>query len=141
MAYNTDCIAEQDVSLGHEHIQQDIRIVEESPIVDRGTDVQRSHSKSPRTVSPLPLFGSQDPTPTYRSGSSAMGQETKKLIVSTCRAIVKLESNLTELEAKSPTLEQHRLNGIVLLSLVGIHNLSLCPQRTERKLLSCNDMV
>ena len=101
MAYNTGYIAEQDVSLGHEHIQQEIRIVEESPIVDRGTDVQ-SHSKRPRTVSP-PLFGSQDPAPTYRSGSSAMGQETKKLIVSTCCAIVKLESNLTKLEAKSST--------------------------------------
>ena len=80
-------------------------------MVDKGTDVQ-SHSKRPRTVSP-PLFGSQDPTPTYRSGSSAMGQETKKLIISTCRAIVKLESNLTKLEAKSSTLEQHRLNGTV----------------------------
>ena len=67
MAYNTGYIAEQDVSLGHEHIQQKIRIVKENPFVDRGTDV-RSHSKRPHTVSP-PLFGSQDPAPTYRSGT------------------------------------------------------------------------
>lgn len=40
-----------------------------------------------------------------------LGLETKKLIVSTCRAIVKLEQTLSNLDAKSSALEQHRSNG------------------------------
>ena len=40
-----------------------------------------------------------------------LGLETKKLIVTTCRSIVKLELSLRNLDAKSSTLEQHRSNG------------------------------
>ena len=47
-----------------------------------------------------------------------MGQETKKLIVSTCRAIVRLEQTLTKLEATSLTLEHHRLNGTIPKNLL-----------------------
>ena len=40
--------------------------------------------------------------------SLALGLEMKMLIVATCHSIVKLENSLTNLDAKSATLEQHR---------------------------------
>ena len=43
----------------------------------------------------------------------SVGSETKKLVVSTCRSIVKIEIHLHKLDAKSKALEQHRLNGTV----------------------------
>lgn len=112
MAFNTGYPAELNVSLGQDQFSQEPNVIEESPIFDGVTHVH-SHHKRPRTNSPPVRV--KTPAPIYRSDRDglAMGQETKKLIVTNCRAIVRLESNLTKLEAKSTTLEQHRLNGTV----------------------------
>ena len=114
MAYNTGLVAEQDQSLRHGHLlhRLDLGIIPESPdLAGVSTDggPLNPFPKRPRTNSP-PLFGSPVPNPVLDS-SLALGLETKKLIVATCRSIVKLEMSLTNLDAKSSTLEQHKSNG------------------------------
>ena len=111
MAYNTSFTAEAVQLQRHSH--GFMNTVAESPIIggrpadgDGGTNLP----KRPRTHSP-PLFGSPDSTPNPHSLGLSLGLETKKLIVSTCRAIVKLELTLSNLDAKSSALEQHRSNG------------------------------
>ena len=110
MAYNTG-YADLQSSQGHKHLPQEFHTVSESPEFGVRSDVH-SHSKRLRIDSP-PLFGSPDPFPVSHSIDVVPGQETKKLIVSTCRTIVKLEMTFTNLETKLCTLEQHRLNGTV----------------------------
>ena len=59
---------------------------------------------------PLPLFG---PISAPHSMSLMLGLETKKLIVSTCRAIVKLELTNSKLDAKICDFEEHNHNGTI----------------------------
>ena len=109
MAYNTGYVAEQDQSLRSGPLlpRQEITVVTESPNA-HGVP-PNPLPKRPRTYSP-PLFGSPVPNSVLDS-SLVLGLETKKLIVATCRSIVKLESSLMKLDAKSSILEQHRSNG------------------------------
>lgn len=100
MAYNTGFIAESE-----------IHTVAESPNLDvLQSDGAPKHPKRPRNHSPT-LFGSPDLNLLPHSVGLPPSMEMKKHIVSTCRAIVKLELTLSNLDAKSNALEQHRLNG------------------------------
>ena len=113
MAYNTSYTTEAVQSLRHSHGV--VNTVAESPNIGLPTDGDGDAylpnvPKRSRTHSP-PLFGSPDFSPTPHSLGLSLGLETKKLIVSTCRAIVKLELTLSNLDAKSSALEQHRSNG------------------------------
>ena len=116
MAYNTGYAAntaEQIQSLGHGHLLHgsEVHTIAESPAIDGvpTADGPNPHSKRPRIHSPL-LFDSPFSTP-VPDASLSLGLETKRLIVSTCRTIVKLELALSNLDAKSCTLEQHRAMG------------------------------
>lgn len=68
--------------------------------------------KRPRTESPL-LFGHTDCSNVPVSSGLHISQETKKLVVSTCRSIVKLEASIRKLESKSVVLNQHRRDGTI----------------------------
>ena len=71
-------------------------------------------SKRPRrSESPLLFGGAPDPSPSTIPDGLGISQEIKKLVVSTCRSIVKLETTIAKLEMKSEVLEQHRSNGTV----------------------------
>ena len=62
------------------------------------------------------MFDQIDPVfvPTdLRSVSMTLGLETKKLIASTCRSVLKLELTLSKLDNKLSELEQHRHNGTI----------------------------
>ena len=77
----------------------------ETPNVQDSSTV---HSKKRRTESPLPLLDDSDDSPDHYPAPPPLcmtvGSEIKKLIVST---IVKLETSLSKLEARSKVLEQH----------------------------------
>ena len=108
MAYNTGFIAEPEQSLRH---GSEIHTVPESPNLDGlPTDGAPHHPKRPRTLFP-PLADSLDRYAFPPSEAPTPSEEMKILIVSTCHAIVKLELTLSNLDAKSNALEQHRLNG------------------------------
>ena len=68
--------------------------------------------KRPRSESPL-LFGQPDCSSAPVSSGLHISQETKKLVVSTCRSIVKLEASIRKLESKSDVLSQHRRDGTI----------------------------
>ena len=94
MAYNTSYTTEAVQSLRHS--QGFVNTVAESPIIGglpADGDGVANVPKRPCTHSP-PLFGSPDSTPTPHSLGLSLGLETKKLIVSTCRAFVKLEDQM-----------------------------------------------
>ena len=65
-----------------------------------------------RSESPLLFGGIPEPSPTIPEGLG-ISQEIKKLVVSTCRSIVKLEAAISKLETKSEALKEHRSNGSV----------------------------
>ena len=86
---------------------QQVLSVAETPNEDRNP-----HPKRPRSESPL-LFGQPDYSSVPVSSGLYISQETKKLVVSTCRSIVKLEASVKNLESKSDVLNQHRLDGTI----------------------------
>ena len=86
---------------------QRVLSVAETPNQDRNP-----HPKRPRSESPL-LFGQPDYSFVPVSSGLHISQETKKLVVSTCRSIVKLEASVKKLESKSDALNQHRLDGTI----------------------------
>ena len=111
MAYNTGYAADLQSFQGYEHLPQELHTVTGSPDFGVRSDVQ---SLSKRLcVNSHTLFGSPDPIQVSHSVDMFPGPETKKLIVSTCCTIVKLEMTFANLETKLCTLEQHRLNGTV----------------------------
>ena len=95
---------------------------EQEPLQDRLQQVQQVFSvaetpnlqgnKRPRSESPL-MFGNPDYNPVAAVDSPGISQETKKLVVSTCRSIVKFEASIRKLESKSDELEPHRSNGTI----------------------------
>ena len=110
MAYNTGYVAELQSSLRHRH-DDEVRTIAESPNIGENSAGYNS-SKRPRTESP-PLFGPLDPISAPHSMSLTLGLETKKLIVSTCHAIVKLELTNSKLDAKICDFEEHNHNGTI----------------------------
>ena len=88
---------------------QQVNSVAESPFI--GGSSTNVRSKRQCTDSPI-LFGTPTPSSIATEGLSVC-LETKKLIVSTCRAIVLLESNFVKLEEKSRMLQEHSSNGTV----------------------------
>ena len=109
MAYNTGYVADQDQSLRFGPLlpRQEIMVIAECPNVHEVP--LNPLPKQPRTYSP-PLFGSPVPNSVLDS-SLVLGLETKKLFVTTYWSIVKPESSLMKLNAKSSISEQHRYNG------------------------------
>ena len=101
--------AEQIQSLGHGHLLHgsEVHTIAESPAI---YGVPTADGPNPRTHSPL-LFDSPFSSPVPDS-SLSLCLETKRLIVSTCRTVVKLELALSNIDAKSCILEQHRAMGI-----------------------------
>ena len=92
----------------------------------------------------LPLFVNPDDSPDrYPAPPLGMtvGSEIKKLIVSTCRSIVKLEASLKNLEARSTVLQQHRIDGtipkdLLLKTLLEDHQ----PQMDEIRQTAMNSL-
>ena len=131
MAYNTGYVADQDQSLRFGPLlpRQEVTIV---------TECRNAHevppnplSKRPHTYSP-PLFGSPVPNSVLDS-SLVLGLETKKHFVATCQSIVKPESSLMKLNAKSSISEQHRSNGTLPQDLL----LPMKSQFEDEQIQSC----
>ena len=109
MACNTGYVTDEEALV----YQRALVSVAETPNLQDGSTV---YSKKRRTESPLPPFdnpgNSPDNCPAPPLGMT-VGSEIKKLIVSNCRSIVKLETSLNKLEARSTVLEQHRIDGTI----------------------------
>ena len=113
MAFNTGYVANEETLLQkHLQVQQDLCNITENQNIGGSSNVHLGLDPKRRRTESLLLFGNPDPSPIPAEGMS-IGSGTKKLVVSTCRSIVKIETYFNKLEAKYQVLEQHRLNGIV----------------------------
>lgn len=109
MACNTGYVTDEEALI----YQGALVSVAETPNLQDGSTV---YSKKRRTESPPPPFDNPGNSPDHCPApplGMTVGSEIKKLIVSNCRSIVKLETSLNKLEARSKVLEQHRIDGTI----------------------------
>ena len=92
-------------------VDQGLTSVAETPNVQGRSMAHSVNSMMRRTESSLP-FDNPEPS-SIPPACLTVGSETKKLIVTTCRSIVKLETSFNKLETKSKALEQHGINGTI----------------------------
>ena len=110
MACNTGYVTDEEALVYQGAL---VSAVAETPNLQDGSTV---YPKKRRTKSPLPPFDNPGHSPDHCPAPSlgmTVGSEIKKLIVSNCRSIVKLETSLNKLEARSTVLEQHRIDGTI----------------------------
>ena len=111
MACNIGYVADEETLREVLQVDQGLISVAETPNV-QGRSLEHSvNSKRRRMESRLP-FDNPEPSSIPPAGLT-FGSEMKKLIVSTCRSIVKLGTSFNKLESKSKELEQHRINGTI----------------------------
>lgn len=109
MACNTGYVTDEEALV----YQGALVSVAETPNLQDGSTV---YSKKRHTESPLPPFDNPGNSPDHCPApllGMTVGSEIKKLIVSNCCSIVKLEASLNKLEARSTALEQHRIDGTI----------------------------
>ena len=91
-----------------------LQVLQQGRSVAETPNLGGNASKRPRrSESPLLFGGNPEPSPSTIPEGFGVSQEIKKLVVSTCRSIVKLEATISKLETKSEALNQHRSNGTV----------------------------